>query len=323
MEEEKQVSSHESHHSSRKPLTEILRKNPWILSTIILGIFAVLLVIGSFGVIPTGNVISEDDAAQIILNFAEDQTGEQIGLDSVSEMSGIYEVNIIFQNQTIPLYLTKDGENLVQGLTPLNSIPSPSQANQQDAPIEVPKSDKPKVELFVMTHCPYGTQAEKGFIPTIKALGDKIDAQIRFVHYFMHDPEEAETPVQVCIRQEQSDKWLDYLECFLEDGDSDRCIDEVGIDADDLDDCVNSADSGIYYGTDSTLSQNYGVGGSPTLVINGVIASSGRSSDAFLKTICSAFNEAPEECSSLSLSTESPSPGFGYSVSGSDTQAQC
>ena len=43
----------------------------------------------------------------------------------------------------------------------------------------VPKSDKPLVELFVMAYCPYGTQAEKGLIPVIELLGDKIDASIK------------------------------------------------------------------------------------------------------------------------------------------------
>jgi len=32
---------------------------------------------------------------------------------------------------------------------------------------ELPKTAKPKVELFVMSHCPYGTQAEKAMIPVV------------------------------------------------------------------------------------------------------------------------------------------------------------
>lgn len=311
---------HQVHHSSRRPLTETLRKNPWILSTIILGIFAVLLVAGT-GI--TGNAISEDEAAQIILGFAEEQTGQVLELQSVSENSGLYEVVIIYQGNEVPLYLTKDGKNLVQGLTSLDSLTAPVQ-QQIAPPVEMTKSDKPTVNLFVMTHCPYGTQAEKGFISTIKALGDQVDAKIRFVHYTMHgEKEDTETLTQVCIREEQSSKWLDYLECFLEDADSARCIDEVNIDEDKLNDCIDNGNADEYYAEDSTLSEASGVSGSPTLVINGAKVSSGRSSDAFLQTICGAFNIAPGDCTSLNLSTESPSPGFGYTASGSDTTAQC
>jgi protein-disulfide isomerase len=314
---------HESHHSSRKPLTEILRKNPWILSTVVLGIFVVLLVIGSFGSIPTGNSISESDAGKIIVNFAQEQTGQPIELDSVTETAGIYEVNIIFQNQTIPLYLTKDGENLIQGLTPLSSIPSPQDQEAEKAPIDVPKTDKPTVELFVMTHCPYGTQAEKGYIPAILELGNNIDASVKFVHYFLHEPENAETPKQICIREEQASKYNTYLKCFLEDGDSDRCITEAKIDEDKLNDCIDNGNADKYYASDSELSQGYGVQGSPTLVVNGVIVQSGRSADAYFKTICSAFNSVPAICGTASLDSASPSPGFGYGTTSGIANAQC
>jgi protein-disulfide isomerase len=318
---EEKPQTHEKHHEE-KPMTKKARSNPWVVSTVVLAIFALILIITSLiGGGITGNAVSENEAGQIIIDFAQEQTGEEIGLVEVNEASGLYEVVILYQDQELPLYLTKDGENLVQGLTPLAALSAPTE-DTTTTQTDVPKSDMPVVELFVMTHCPYGTQAEKGFIPTIKALGDKINAKIRFVHYFMHEPEETETPRQVCIREEQPDKYLDYLECFLEDGDSSRCIAEVGIDEDSLQTCVDEK-STDYYEVDSALSEGYGVRGSPTLVINGVVASSGRSSAAFLETICGAFNTAPEECSTLTLSDASPSPGFGYEATGTDTQAQC
>lgn len=305
------------------------KMNPWMISTIVLAVVILALLLSGIGI--TGGVIgtgavSEDVIGQKVVDFANDQTGGGVELVSVSEKYGLYEVVVSFQGQDIPLYVTQDGENLVQGVTPLNSEPAtqPDQNTQaqQQAPQEVPKSDKPVVELFVMTHCPYGTQAEKGFIPAIKELGESIDAQIRFVHYFMHAPEESETPIQVCIREEQPDKFLPYLECFLEDGDSARCLAEVGVDADKVDECITGGRADVYYADDSTASQAAGVGGSPSLVINGQMISSGRSPSAMLQTICSAFNEAPEACN-LVLDEASPSPGFGYSASGSDTQAQC
>ncbi len=310
------VETHKNYHEER-PLTKKARSNPWMISTIVLAIFAIILLVGSFsGIGLTGNVVSEDKAGEIILDFAKQQTGEDLELVEIKEEAGLYEIVVLFEGQEVPLYLTKDGENLVQGITPLASL----QPQEVETETEVVKSDNPVVELFIMTHCPYGTQAEKGFIPAIKALG--IDAKIRFVHYFMHEPEETETPRQVCIREEQEDKFLDYLECFLEDGDSDRCFAEAGIDESKLQSCIDNGNAEKYYAEDSELSELYGVRGSPTLVINGVIVSSGRSSDAFLQTICSAFNTAPSECTS-SLSSESPSPGFGYDGTGSDTQAQC
>jgi protein-disulfide isomerase len=186
---------------------------------------------------------------------------------------------------------------------------------------EIVKSDKPKVELFVMTHCPFGTQAEKGMIPVYNELGNLIDAKIRFVHYFMHDPEEAETPRQVCIREEQPDKFIPYLECFLEEGDNNKCITEAKIDTTKLNDCI-SKNAENYYKDDSELSEGYGVQGSPSLIINGKMVNSARDSQSYLKIICSAFNTPPEICNTAELSSQSPSPGFGYGA-GPATTASC
>lgn len=300
-----------------------------MVSTVVLGVFAIILLIASFsGTKLTGEVISEEAAGQIILDFAKEQTGEDLEIVEINEQSGLYEVIVKFQGSDLPLYLTKDGENLINGLTPLAELNAAPVAQQEAPPQEVVKSDKPKVELFIMTHCPYGTQAEKGFVPFMKAIGDKVDAKIRFVHYFMHtnQQEEVETPRQVCIREEQPDKFEAYLECFLggKSGTTDEAITcelEVGIDSEALQTCIDTNADG-YYAEDSALSEEYGVRGSPTLVVNGQIVQSGRNPDAYLQTVCGAFNIAPEECETA-LSTENPSPGFGYGSSGVASSASC
>ena len=304
----------------KKPsMAKRLRKNPWIISTFILGTLIILLLVLPFSTGLTGKTISKNKAAELVLGFVESQTGEGAEVVDVSLESGLYEVTILFEGSEVPLYLTADGEKLVQGVIPLSVI---NQQTQTPEPPEVTKSNVPEVELFVMTHCPYGTQAEKGLIPTMKVLGDTMNAKIRFVHYFMHDPEETETSRQVCIREEQPDKFLDYLECFLEDGDSDRCLTEVGIDKVAMETCISNGNADTYYAEDSALSEGYGVRGSPALVINGEIISSGRDPASYLDTICQAFNEAPEECGET-LSSATPTPMWGWEATGSATNAQC
>ncbi len=312
---------HETHHK-KKSVTEKIRTNPWIISTFVLGILAILLIVESVSGGILGKTISQDKAAELVLGFVESQVGSEPDLVSVSLESGLYKVIIIYQGSEIPLYVTKDGKSLVQGVLPFSALeetPSDTPSNTED----IPQADKPKVELFVMTHCPYGTQAEKGFIPAILEFGDEIDASIKFVHYFLHDPEETETPIQVCIREEQSDKFLLYLKCFLEDGDSDRCILETGIDNSKVQECIDSGRADDYYEVDSALSQSYGVRGSPTLVVNGEIVSSGRDAASYADTICQAFNIPPELCGSLDLDSANPSTGFGYGTTTAIANAQC
>ena len=304
-------------------LKERFKGNPWLIVSIILGVIVVILLVLLLRGGVTGNVVSGEDAGHSIINYLNSRTGGGVDYVSYEDKGNLYEVLVRYQGQEIPVYVTKDGEYFVQGVLPITKSVPVQQEQQSPQQADIPKSDKPKVELFVMTYCPYGTQAEKGLIPVLELLGDKIEGGIKFVHYFMHgDKEEKETYRQVCIREEQKDKYLDYLKCFLEDGDSERCLTKTKIDRTKLGSCISN-NAKNYYASDSELSQKYGVRGSPTLVINGQMVSSGRASASFLNSICSAFNDVPEECNE-ELSSESPSPGFGYSASsGSNSQAQC
>lgn len=300
------------------------RQNPWMVSTIALGIVVLIFIFFTLKPGMTGNIISEGDAGSKLVEFLNAKVGGGVEYVSSKDLGNIYAVSVKYKGEEIPVYVTKDGEYFIQGITSLTAQATQQQTQEtKEQPQEVQKSDKPKVELFIMTFCPYGTQAEKGLIPVINLLGSAIDAKIRFVHYFMHgEKEENETYTQVCIREEQSSKFLPYLECFLEDSNSDRCLIKAGIDKSKLTTCLSSK-AKDYYAQDSALSNQYGVQGSPTLIINGAEASSGRSSQAFLTTVCSAFNTPAEKCTST-MSTANPSAGFGYATgSATSSDASC
>ncbi len=293
-----------------------LISNNWAVSAVVLAI--ILIVSLGFNIASAG--ISEGQAGNIVLEFAADQ-GVDAELVQITKTSGLYEVILDVEGKEVPVYLTADGKNLVPSFVPMDAT-VPTQTPSQPAPT-VEKADVAKLELFVMTHCPYGTQAEKGFIPFMESFVDA-DAKIRFVHYFMHDPETPETPRQVCIREEQSEKFLPYLKTFLAEGNAEDALVAADIDVVAMEECISSGRAAEYYAEDSALSQAYSVQGSPTLVVNGAIASVGRSPAAYLAAACAAFNNAPEACSSLTLDSASPSPMWGWDKSSaSATTAQC
>ncbi len=325
-------------------LTEKIRENPWILSTLVLGILIIILLISNFSGGVTGKVTA-NEARERFLSYigAQGADVDDIEITDVHSKSGLYEISFNYKGEPypIPYYLTKDAKfiGMMDELV-LSSFESNSQTTT-----EIPKSDKPKVELFVMSHCPYGTQAEKGIIPVVELLGNKIDFHIRFVYYAMHPSygEVEEQLNQYCIQEEQKDKYLNYLKCFLEDGDGEGCLNKAGIDKNKLSSCVLRVDkqfnvtknlndeslwlNGRYplFKIHEDLNEKYGIRGSPTLVINGEVVSSGRSPADYLNVICQAFNDdkVPETCSTK-LSSSSYSPGFGYSSSEStSTTAQC
>jgi glutaredoxin len=241
-------------------------------------------------------------------------------------------------DSVVPTYVSTDGKIITFQETDITKEPAGAQGNAPAA--EPVKSDKPVVELFVMSHCPYGTQIEKGIIPAVEALGDKIDFQLKFCDYAMHGEEELKEQMrQYCIQKEQKGSLLPYLKCFLKEGKADDCIKQTSLDAAKLTSCVDATEkefkvidnyknnigyNGQFPGFPLYKEENsrYGVQGSPVLVINGVQLQSNRDSKSLLNTICSSFNSSPDICKK-ELSSENPVPGFGDGTTTNQTPSGC
>ena len=213
------------------------------------------------------------------------------------------------------------------------------EAEPAPTPVVAVKSDKPNVELFIMSHCPYGTQIEKGILPVVSVLKDDIDFDLNFVYYAMHGEVEVKEQLsQYCIQRDQKELLQTYLLCFLEAGDGAGCLAKTGVDMKQLASCeaevdeeydvmANLADqaswlSGRYplFNTDKADNEKYGVGGSPTLVINGQTVSSARDSASLLKAVCDRFNTKPAACNT-EFSSAAPGPGFGFDTAGAANNA--
>jgi len=267
--------------------------------------------------------------------------GSEVSVGEVEEMDNVYKLKVALSDgNELDSYITKDGKFFFpQGMS-IEEAKEESGGSASNQNQEVPKSDKPVVELFVMSHCPYGTQIEKGILPVLDTLGDKIDFSLKFCDYAMHGEKELnEQLAQHCIQKEQGDKLQSYLYCFLEEGDGSGCLSEAGLNISQLNDCISSTDSefrvseknenkedwkGNYppFDVDAADNEKYGVQGSPSLIINGVKSSSGRDAQSLLNAICGAFNNMPEECSEQ-LDSTPPAPGFGFEGTGSNSSAGC
>ena len=55
--------------SNKKPMTHKIRENPWILSTVVLGIFAFIFIITSLSGSITGNVVSTQAIGDQLLTY--------------------------------------------------------------------------------------------------------------------------------------------------------------------------------------------------------------------------------------------------------------
>ncbi len=276
------------------------------------------------------------------------KSGDKSSIKEVVEENGIYKVVLnLPDGKEYESYMTLDGKKFfIQGVD--TETIAAEKADQEAATVaaekktlaDVTKKDIPEVELFVMSHCPYGTQIEKGILPALDLLGDKIDFTLKFCDYAMHDTKEIDEQLnQYCIQKNYPDKLIPYLYCFLEADDGQGCISSTGINAAAIKSCVASTDKefGISdsYADKSTWkgsfpsfdvykedNAKYGVKGSPSFVLNGNQVSTGRDSASLLKAVCAGFNEAPSECDQV-LSSTSPAPGFGFDGSGSNSAASC
>jgi len=333
---EEKKDDHVSHHKKREnKFIEKVRKNPWILSSMVLAILSILFLMKFFsGSCFVGNVISSNQAGESLLKFYQSVGVEGLILNSIKENSGLYEMNISYQNQSMLLYMTKDGKNIIESLIPISVIQDSSSSSSSSAKKEIPKSDKPSVELYVFTYCPYGLQMEKAMIPVVQLLGDKIDFKIRQIGAMHGDFEKVEAERQLCIEKNYPDKLLAYDLAFAENTSIGSCngdatcltpkinalYSQLGISSSKIDSCMKSEGESLY-NAEVQNSQSKGVSGSPTLLINGVDAQSSRSQEAVKEAICTAFNEVPSECSQ-SLTTTSASAGFGAGT-GSSSSASC
>lgn len=283
--------------------------------------------------LPFGNLSQKDAAAKAEKFVNSELLSGQGGatLKVVGSEGNLYKLEVTYQGRKIDSYMTKDGKKFFPQVFDMLAAQGTDGEVQGEAEAvtEAPKSDKPVVELFVMSYCPYGTQIEKGILPVVQTLGNKIDFKLKFVSYTMHgDKENQENLRQYCIDKGQNSKLISYLTCFLKASDYAGCMKSTGVDEAKVASCMTDAGKNFKVtGTDFSVHQadneKYGVQGSPTLVINGATISAGRDSASLLKAVCGAFNNAPSECSK-ELSSASPAPGFGEGTDTSGgTAADC
>lgn len=149
---------------------------------------------------------------------------------------------------------------------------------------------KPEVELFVMSYCPFGVQAEQELLPFFETYGDTINFKLRFIvgkeeasaenagedirFTSLHgEPELIENKRQMVIAELYPDKLFDYLLCradHLEEAWV-NCAKDVGLDVGRIAEAVESEKITLDLVEEIQRKEKLNIKGSPTLVIDGRI----------------------------------------------------
>jgi len=305
----------------------------WQVATVIL---AIIIIIGLFRLNSiTGGVvqgaISKDEAANTTVNFINSYvvSGETVSSSSVDDVSGLYVVQTLYKGNKIPIYMTKDGKfiDFGRGMININDFETQSKTSgQQATPQQIPKTDKPKVQLFVMSQCPFGVQAEQPMGDVLKLLKDKIDFELHFIatansdgtFTSLHGPTEVNGDLmQVCAMNQNLDKYFDFILCQNKDNKNidtnwEQCATDNGLDANKLKDCWQGDEGKKLLTENIKASEENSVSGSPTILLNGVSYQGQRTAEAFKQGICSGFNSQPSECSqTLTTQTATASGNCG------------
>ena len=150
---------------------------------------------------------------------------------------------------------------------------------------------KPQVELFVMSFCPFGVQAEEELLPFIEKYGDAVNFNLRFIANLVEENgsdalkftslhgevEVIENLRQIAVSQLYPDRFFDYLLCRAKHLESawTECAEKVGLDIGKVNQEMESERTKELFAVDIQRSNALGIKSSPTLVIDGKVVSGG------------------------------------------------
>ena len=95
------------------------------------------------------------------------------------------------------------------------------------------KSDKPLLEAFVVSQCPFGLQMQRIMAEIVSKSPQAEDyLKVRYIGSIsnntitsMHGDKEAQENLrQICIREEQPDKYWGYVNDYMKEGESTECL---------------------------------------------------------------------------------------------------
>ena len=145
---------------------------------------------------------------------------------------------------------------------------------------------KPKLELFVMSHCAFGIQAEKSIIPIVKKFRNKIEFKLRFIaeekdtashqditpFTSLHGyPEIAENIRQLLIAREYPEKYLDYILCRGKKLNKswEDCANKFSIDVEKIQRLFDTPEAEQLFRENIKRAVELGIKASPTIFVDG------------------------------------------------------
>jgi hypothetical protein len=284
--------------------------------------------------------------AQNAVDYINDNglANSEVTLKSYERTSGVIKIKIDIAGTEYESFISTDGKYLFPSAieitptegseTPPDEVSTTSVSTCED----LTKTDNPELDVYVVSQCPYGLQIQRAIAQAVLEAPELANyVKVRYIGSAagdtitsMHGEEEAtENLKQICIREEQPAKYWNYVSCYMKAGASDSCLVTAGVDTGAVSACMSDSSRGVAYASeDFNLGVQYGIQGSPTLMLADANVDEsgfgGRSADAIKQVVCCASNNQPAFCSKT-LNTTSATSSFSenYEGTGSKSDASC
>lgn len=196
--------------------------------------------------------------------------------------------------------------------------PPPPKPTPQQVCANMSKSEQPLLQAFVVSRCPFGLQMQRIMADIIMESGEtdrylkvryigSVDEENNTIRAMHGEVEAQENLLQICIREEQPERYWDYLRCYMKEGKTAECLASAQIDVDELNACTNTSTRGLAYAReDFELAGEFKITGSPTMLMNNEIVkesnfatntTNARSPQAVKELLCCGFIKEPSFCS--------------------------
>ena len=190
--------------------------------------------------------------------------------------------------------------------------------------------NKPQIDFFVMSYCPYGNQAEEGVEPVYQLLKDKALFKPHYVIYenyggggpnycidnnklcSMHGIQELNQDArELCVNKYTGiGKWFEFVLAMnkaCSAANADTCWEAVAkslsLDVDKIKTCQEKEAVALLT-AEKTLGDTLKVSGSPTIFVDGDSYNGGRTPQAYKTALCAKFTTPPTECSTTLAGAE-------------------
>lgn len=179
-------------------------------------------------------------------------------------------------------------------------------------PVEF-SGEKVKLDFYVMSQCPYGTQVEDAIAPVLEKIGSHVDFNLEFIatdngdgtFRALHGQNEVDgNIVQLCAAKYNPNSYMKMITCQNQNagaipGNWEKCAGDNGLAVESIRSCYEGEEGKELLRTSLQKAQAVKATGSPTIYLAGEKYSGGRTSDDFMRALCDAMDEKPEACNDL------------------------